>query len=139
MDRNPAWQLNGGGCVPYSVGAWNIEPSEDEGLDVLHGLRLVTGLMIIADEMKKAMHCEMRQVVSKRLTLRMRLAFRRFVGDHDVAEQTRPATAGLSGSGREGEHVGRGILMAPRAVEPAHGGIIGQHDGDLAILDGHDG
>src|SRR5204863_6973878 len=110
MDRNPAWQLNGGGCVPYTIGAWNIEPSEDEGLDVLHGLRLVTGLVIIADEMKKAMHCEMREMMRKRFVLRMRLTFRRLIGDHDVAEQARSGAIDFPGIGRKGKNVGRHVL-----------------------------
>ncbi len=89
--------------------------------------------------MKKTMHCEMREMLRKRLTLHVRLTFRRLIGDHDVAEQARCSTIGFSGIGRKAKHIGRHVLMAPCAVEHAHGRVIGQHDGNLAARQSHCG
>ena len=49
--------------------------------------------VIVAGEMQKSMHREMRQMMRKGLVLGARFAFRRLVGDHDIAEQARDSGA----------------------------------------------
>ncbi len=56
----------------------------------------------------------------------VRLLARRLVGQHDIAEKA-PVYDRIGG---KGQHVGRGILAAPGAVEVAHLGIVGENQGD---------
>src|SRR5215470_9154311 len=71
------------------MGVGHPEPGEDRGFQPFHRLRLVVGDVIVADEMKKAMHREMRQVMRERLALGAGFPLGGLVGDHDVAKKTR--------------------------------------------------
>jgi len=115
------------------IGIRNVEASEDRGLETFHHLRLLRGPVIIADEVKEPVHGKMREVLRKRLCLHVRFALKRLIRNDNVAEQARLSGRGVSGIDREGQHVGRHILLAPVAIEHAHGLVIAEHDGNLAL------
>ena len=77
-----------------------------------HGLGLAVRLVIVADEMQKAMHRQMGEMIAERLALSVGLARRGLVGDHDVAEDARADRGCGSGAGKR-QHVGRLVLAAP--------------------------
>src|SRR6516162_3907593 len=112
------------------IGIRNVEASEDRGLEPFHHLRLLRGPVIIADEVKEPVHGKMREVLRKRLCLHVRFALKRLIRNDNVAEQARLSGRGVSGIDREGQHVGRHILLAPVAIEHAHGLVIAEHDGN---------
>src|SRR5215510_404664 len=75
------------GIAARPIGIGYMKPGKDGGFEPFHRVRLVIVGVIVAGEMQKSMHREVRQMMRERLALGARLAFRRLVGDHDVAEQ----------------------------------------------------
>ena len=94
-------------------------------------LGLGGGLVIIADQMQKAMYDHMRRVIGQAFVLLPRLARDGLEGDHYVAEQR---LCRQRAGGREGEDIGRLVLPAPRRVEPAYLGVVAKDDAQLAVL-----
>src|SRR5262245_51865223 len=75
------------GIAARTIGVGYIKPGKDGGFEPFHRVRLVILGVIVAGEMQKSMHRQVRQMVRERLAFGARFAFRRLVGDHDVAEQ----------------------------------------------------
>lgn len=76
-----------------SIGVGHAQGLEDFALALLHGVRIVLRLVVVADEMQEPMHRQMGQVMEEPLALGGRLPLQRLAGDHDVAERNRPAHA----------------------------------------------
>src|SRR5262249_2568782 len=75
--------------VACKVGIGHPELGEDRGFESLHDVGPVVGLVIVAGEMEKSVHRQMRQVMRKRFALGARFTVGGLVRDHDVAEQAR--------------------------------------------------
>ena len=102
----------------------NPERGKHGSLDRFHPLGLGVLDVIQADEMQHAVHHEMGDVIVKRDVLRSR-----FLGVVSKASTTSPSSPGpftFSWAGKR-EHVGRRVLAAPRAVERAHLGVVGEN------------
>ena len=103
--------------------------------------------MIEAEEMQKAVHGEMREVVIERFILAARLALDGLVSEHDVAQMimslnliVMPIARPIAGiSGRKGQPIGRRIDAAPIAIEPAYCSIVGQNNGEFGRVPRHGG
>src|SRR5262245_43586243 len=105
------------GIAARTVGIGYIKPGKDGGFEPFHRVRLGVRGVIVAGEMQKSMHRQVRQVMRKRLALGARFAFRRLVGDHDVAEQAGCSPRAARVAGRERQHIGRAVLATPIPVE----------------------
>src|SRR5262245_7473379 len=101
------------GMDARTIGIGDIKPGEDGGFEPFHRVRLVILGVIVAGKMQKSMHRQVRQMMRERLALGARLAFRRLVSDHDVAEQAGRAARAARGTGRKRQHIGRAGLAAP--------------------------
>ena len=77
-----------------NVGIGDGKLCKDQDLELFHGISLGIRLVIVAGEMKKSMHREMRQMMRKGLMLGARFAVRRLVSDHDIAEQAGDSSRG---------------------------------------------
>lgn len=60
-----------------------------------------------------------------------RLAGDRFIGENDVAQHRPRLAAGLQGIGREGQDVGRLVLIAPFRIDLADRGVVGEEQREL--------
>src|SRR6266436_429980 len=91
--------------------------------------------MIVAEEMKDAVHDQMAEMVRERLTLLDRLAHDGLEGEYDVAEQER--RLGRSGRSRlpgwKREHVSRSVLPPIIAIELPLLGIVSEGDAKLDV------
>jgi hypothetical protein len=110
-----------------------MKPGKDGGFEPFHRVRLVILGVIVAGEMQESMHREVRQMMRERLALGARLAFRRLVGDHDVAEHAGRSARAARVTGRKRQHIGRAVLAAPIPVERPDRRIVRQDDGKLAF------
>ena len=89
------------------------------------------GLVVVADEVKIAMHREMREMMQEVAVFIGAFPRQRFVGDDDVAENAGVAFGHGFRRGKR-QHVGRLVDAAPFAVQHAHRRIIGQQDTHFA-------
>ena len=69
-----------------SIGIGHVEAREDLALEPFHRFGLGVDLVIVADEMEKAMHGEMGEVMKELFVFIVAFLAQRLVGDHDVAE-----------------------------------------------------
>src|SRR5262245_13468767 len=123
--------------VPASrIGVGNAELGEDLAFQRLHRLGVVVILVVVADQMKEAMHREMTQMMVKGLVFLVGFPPGRLIGDRDVAEHARHVIGRIAGWLQRGkrQHVGRLVDAAPVAVERPDAGIVRQHDGELGIV-----
>src|ERR1051325_10023180 len=125
---------------PYlarEIGVGHVHGPHDTAYQAFHFLGLGIGLMIVADEMQKAMHREVSEMMQE-IAIRVRAFARQsLIGDDDVADKC--AARVLSGvlsrvlGGGKGQHVGRLVDLAPGAVEHADCSIAGQQHADFAL------
>src|SRR5665213_1972594 len=85
----------------------DAETGQHLALECLHFLRLRVGFVIVAEQMQKAMHDEMREMRRKALVFRRRLARHCLEGDGYITENNRIARPRCR---RKREHVGRLVL-----------------------------
>src|SRR5258706_5294361 len=104
------------------VGVRKAEPSQHGTLARLHAFRLRRALMIMSREVQQAVHQHVRVVRTQALALAARLARHDRRTDHEVAfERLREI--------RKRKHVGRVVLPAEFAVQPAAFGLAHVADG----------
>ena len=90
-------------------------------------------LVVVAEQMQKAVHREMREMMLERLAFGAASRAVVSIGDDDVAEQRRRCArcAARALLRRKRQHVGRLVVAAPVAIERLDRRIIGQHDSKL--------
>src|SRR5882672_5422545 len=117
--------------VARNVGVGHADAGEHRDFQALHGLRFFVRLVIVTDEVEKAMDCKMRQVMLEGLALGLCFARAGLIGDHDVTQMMRPIRAVLLG--RKRQHVGGLVVTTPMSVERADRLVVGEQDCKLAI------
>lgn len=60
-----------------------------------------------------------------------RLAGDRFLGENDVAQHRPRHAAGCKGIGREGQDIGRLVLLPPFRIDLADRGVVGEEQREL--------
>jgi len=85
MNRCQAWRT-GVAKITREVWVGQVQARHDPAFEPFHLFGLNIGLMIVSDEMKKTMHREMGKVMEEDAVFIVALAFKRFIGDDDVAE-----------------------------------------------------
>ena len=92
------------------------------------------GLVIVAEEMQKAMHREMGEMMQERLAFVARI---RAPASHRRSTMSPSNAAGpVARRGRKRQHIGRLVVAAPVAVERADRRVVGEQDADLAVRAG---
>jgi hypothetical protein len=86
--------------------------------------------MVVAEQMKDAVHDQVSQVVGERLTLLGRFASHRLECEHDISKQERRAGRGAHSilPGWKREYIGRRILPPEEAIEPLLLGVVGKYN-----------
>src|SRR5580704_4390964 len=108
---------------PVRIGIGNAELLQNLRLQGFHLFSVGVVLMIVADQMQKAVDRKVAQMMLERLSFRIGLAPRRLVGDRDVAEHARRIARLARAFGlqrRKRQHVGRLVDAAPIAVQRAY-------------------
>ena len=111
------------------IGIRNPELGQNNPLKGLHDRRCTSRLMVVAEQMKDAVHDQVSQVVGERLTLLGRFTSHRLERQYDVSEQERRAGRGAHSRlpGWKREYIGRRILPPEEAVEPMLLGVVGKY------------
>src|SRR5215471_1985213 len=116
---------------PFCIGVGNPELRENVRLQNFHRFGVVVRLVIVANQMQKAVHREMAQVVSERLVRLAGFPAYGLIGDRDVAEHPRGIVRSSRGGclrDRKRQHIGRLVDAAKVLVERADAGIVSQQD-----------
>src|SRR5690348_3024604 len=77
---------HGSGVAAIAIGIGHLQARHDFRLEALHLVGLRIGLVIVADEMEKAMHREVCEVMKKLSIFLIALPLKCLVGDDDVAK-----------------------------------------------------
>ena len=113
----------------FGIGIGNAEPGQYLGFETFHFQGLVLFEMIIAQNVQKAMHNQMGEMIFKAGALFFGLAHKRFPRQRDVAQNADDRLEGLYLG--EAQHV-RGRVLAPvLGIELPLFGIVGEQDRDL--------
>src|SRR3954468_11619693 len=106
--------------VPVRVGVGNAELRQDRALESFHRLGIIVVFVVVADQMQKAMHGQMAEMVVERFLFVVGLAAGGLIGDRNVAEHARGIVCRSRAGGlqrRKRQHVGRLVLTAPVLVQ----------------------
>ena len=123
----------------HDVRIADAESGEHLALEVLHQLRVAVVLVVKAQEVQRAVHQQVRDVVLELLALLLGLALGRFQGEHDVAQNLRSAAGGVGVRvlgrqlwPRERQHVGRLVDAAVLLIQELQLAVVAEHDGHFA-------
>ena len=112
------------------IGIRNPELGQNNPLEGLHNRRRTSRLMIVAEQMKDAVHDHVSQVVGERLTLLGRFASHRPERNHDISKQQRRARRGSHSRlpSWKREYIGWRILPPEEVIEPLLLGVVGKYN-----------
>ena len=112
------------------------EPPQHRDLAALHAARIGGALVVVADEMQRAVHDEVRPVRAQALALLARFGAQHVRADDQVAQRCRLGrirTEDRQRRRRKRQHVGRMILAAVAGIEPAAFRARPRLHADLAV------
>jgi hypothetical protein len=112
------------------IGIRNPELGQNNPLEELHDRRRTSRLMVVAEQMKDAVHDQVSQMIGERLILLGRFASHCLECKHDISKQERRAGRGAHSRlrGWKREYIGRRILPPEEAIEPLLLGVVGKYN-----------
>ena len=112
------------------IGAGNPEPAENRAFERLHRLGFGRPDMVVADQMQKAMHQKMGDVIAQRLSCLGGFPRGGLERDDDIAEERRSRRSPLVGKART--LVGLSS-STPFAVEVADESVVAEQNADFGV------
>ena len=118
--------------VPGSADAFGIwigdaDLGQNFAFEPLHRLRLAILDVIVPQQVEKAMHCKMRDMIADRLAKLASFADDGLASHRNVTKRYRRIPQERLGA-RERQHIGRPVAAAPASIQAGDRGIIAQQN-----------